>query len=175
MSGRNLEREEVQKLLTEGRVGPLEGFRSKMGRPFSAMVQFDKTEGKQSFDFGENADSAAKINFAELPSIGTCPACKTGTIHDTGTAWQCSNVGKCKFRMGKSLCQREIPREQVEKILTVGKTDLIPRFISKKGRPFSAYLKLEDGKVTFEFEPREKKAPAAKKPATRKKAATASK
>ena len=174
MSGRNLEREEVEKLLTEGRVGPLEGFRSKMGRPFSAMVQFDKTEGKQSFDFGENADSAAKINFAELPSIGTCPACKTGTIHDTGTAWQCSNVGKCKFRMGKSLCQREIPREQVEKILTVGKTDLIPRFISKKGRPFSAYLKLEDGKVTFEFEPREKKAPAAKKPATRKKAATAS-
>jgi DNA topoisomerase-3 len=77
--------------------------------------------------------------------------------------------------MGKSLCQREIPREQVEKILTVGKTDLIPRFISKKGRPFSAYLKLEDGKVTFEFEPREKKAPAAKKPATRKKTATASK
>jgi hypothetical protein len=29
----------------------------------------------------------------------------------------------------------------------------------------------KDGKVTFEFEPREKKAPAAKKPATRKKAA----
>ncbi len=67
----------------------------------------------------------------------------------------------------------KIPREQVEKILTVGKTDLIPRFISKKGRPFSAYLKLEDGKVTFEFEPREKKTPAAKKPATWKKAATA--
>jgi DNA topoisomerase-3 len=73
--------------------------------------------------------------------------------------------------MGKSLCQKEIPREQVEKILTVGKTDLIPRFISKKGRPFSAYLKIEDGKVTFEFEPREKKAPAAKKLASRKKAA----
>ena len=96
-----------------------------------------------------------------------------GTIHDTGTAWQCSNVGKCKFRMGKSLCQREIPREQVEKILTVGKTDLIPRFISKKGRPFSAYLKIEDGKVTFEFEPREKKAPATKKPIARKKTPSA--
>jgi hypothetical protein len=36
----------------------------------------------------------------------TCPACKTGTIHDTGTAWQCSNVGKCKFRMGKSLASK---------------------------------------------------------------------
>ena len=76
--------------------------------------------------------------------------------------------------MGKSLCQKEIPREQVEKIITQGKTDLIPRFISKKGRPFSAYLKLEEGKVTFEFEPREKKTPATKKPSTRKKAATGS-
>ena len=168
MAGRTFEREEVQTLLTEGRVGPLEGFRSKMGRPFAATVQFDKAEGKQSFDFGDSADSAASINFAALPSIGTCPACKTGTIHDTGTAWQCSNVGACKFRMGKSLCQREIPREQIDKLIAEGKTSLIPRFISKKGRPFSAYLTLEGDKVKFEFEPREKKAPSAKKPAAKK-------
>src|SRR5262249_6053477 len=36
MSGREFEREEVAKLLTEGRVGPLEGFRSKLGRAFNA-------------------------------------------------------------------------------------------------------------------------------------------
>jgi DNA topoisomerase-3 len=173
MAGRQFEREEVERLLTNGSVGPLEGFRSKLGRPFSAIVRFDKDEGKQSFDFGDSADSAASLNFAELPSIGACPACKTGTIHDTGTAWQCSNVGKCKFRMGKSLCQKEIPREQVEKLLAAGKTDLIPRFISKKGRPFSAYLKLEGDKVGFEFEPREKKAPTAKKKAPPKKTAAA--
>jgi DNA topoisomerase-3 len=144
-----------------------------MGRPFAAVVQFDKTEGKQSFDFGDSTDSAARLDFSQLPSIGQCPACKTGTVHDTGTAWQCSNTAKCKFRMGKSLCQKEIPREQVEKILTVGKTDLIPRFISKKGKPFSAYLTLEGDKVKFEFEPR---APREKKPGTpRKKAAAARK
>jgi DNA topoisomerase-3 len=51
--------------------------------------------------------------------------------------------------------------------LTVGKTDLLPRFISKKGKPFSAYLKLEGAKVVFEFEPR---APREKKPAAKKKA-----
>ena len=166
MSGRQFEREEVEKLLTDLRVGPLEGFRSKLGRPFNAVVQFDKTEGKQSFDFGDSPDSAARIDFSQLPSIGQCPACKEGTIHDTGTSWQCSNTAKCKFRMGKTLCQKEIPREQVEKILTVGKTDLLPRFISKKGKPFSAYLKLEGAKVVFEFEPR---APREKKPATAKK------
>jgi DNA topoisomerase-3 len=166
MAGRQFEREEVEQLLKNLRVGPLEGFRSKMGRPFAAVVQFDKTEGKQTFDFGDSANSAASINFAELPSIGQCPACKTGTIHDTGNAWMCSNVGQCKFRMSKSLCQKEIPREQVEKLITSGKTDLMPRFISKKGRPFSAYLKVEESKVVFEFEPREKKAPAAKKAGT---------
>jgi DNA topoisomerase-3 len=69
--------------------------------------------------------------------------------------------------MGKTLCQKEIPREQVEKLITEGKTDLIHRFISKKGRPFSAFLKLEKDKVSFEFEERERKPAAAKKTAAR--------
>jgi DNA topoisomerase-3 len=44
--------------------------------------------------------------------------------------------------------------------MTTGKTDLLPKFISKKGRPFSAHLKLENGKIGFEFaakQPRAKK------------------
>ena len=45
------------------------------------------------------------------------------------------------------------------KLLATGKTDLLHRFISKKGRPFSAYLvRKPDGSVGFEFEVREKKA-----------------
>ena len=169
MAGRQLEREETQALLENGHVGPLEGFRSKMGRPFSAVVKLD-AEGKQSFDFGDSSDSSRTIDFTNLPSIGTCPACKTGTIHDTGTAWQCNNTSACKFRMGKSLCQKEVPQEQVVKLIETGKTDLIPRFISKKGRPFSAFLKLENGKVGFEFEERKaapKKAPARTKAAAK--------
>jgi len=46
---------------------------------------------------------------------------------------------------------REIPKEQAQKLLTTGKTDLLESFISKRGRPFAAYLKLDDGKVGFEF------------------------
>jgi len=152
MAGRQFEREEVQALLENGKVGPLEGFRSKLGRPFAALVKLDP-EFKQSFDFGDS-DSSEAIDFSALPSIGVCPACKTGTIHDTGPAWQCSNTPACKFRMGKSLCQKEVPREQIVKLIETGKTDLIPRFISKKGRPFSAFLKIEGGKVGFEFEAR---------------------
>jgi len=47
--------------------------------------------------------------------------------------------------------RREIPEEQAQKLLTTGKTDLLEGFISKRGRPFSAYMKLKDGKVGFEF------------------------
>ena len=51
----------------------------------------------------------------------------------------------------------------MQKLLAAGKTDLLHRFISKKGRPFSAFLaRGEDGKVTFEFAPREPKAAKAK-------------
>ncbi|HEV8244607.1 MAG TPA: topoisomerase C-terminal repeat-containing protein, partial [Polyangiaceae bacterium] len=63
-----------------------------------------------------------------------------------------------------------------QKLLTTGKTDLLHRFISKKGRPFSAYLtRGDDGKVTFEFAPREAKAPKSKAPAPAKAPAKAKK
>jgi DNA topoisomerase III len=41
--------------------------------------------------------------------------------------------------------------EQAQRLLSEGKTDLLDGLISKRRRPFSAYLKLEDGKVAFEF------------------------
>ena len=52
--------------------------------------------------------------------------------------------------VSKMILGREIPK-QAQKLLTTGKTGLLEGFISKRGRPFSAYLKLEDGKVGFEF------------------------
>ena len=169
MAGRELEREEVKTLLEQGRVGPLEGFRSKMGRPFSAVVKLDG-DCKQTFDFGDaDKDNAAPVDFSAAPLIAACPVCKKGQVHDIGAAFVCTEQpGKgCSFRMGKVILQREIPAEQVRKLLETGKTDLIPRFISKKGRPFSAFLKLEKGgKVGFEFEERKaapKKASAPKK------------
>jgi DNA topoisomerase-3 len=80
---------------------------------------------------------------------------------------------KCDFRTGKIILQRVIEPEQVQKLLTTGKTDLLHRFISKKGRPFSAFLtRGEDGKVSFEFAPREPKV-ARPKGATRARKAAA--
>ena len=154
MAGRELEREEIKSLLQERIVGPLGGFRSRVGRPFSAVVKLDG-DFKQVFDFGDSADQQAEqVDFSKLPALGPCPVCKSGTIYDTGSAYQCSNAKSCKFRMGKTICQREIPPEQVFKLIETGKTELISQFISKKGKPFSAFLKLQNGKVGFEFEER---------------------
>jgi DNA topoisomerase-3 len=166
MSGRELEREEVAKLLTEKRIGPLEGFRSKLGRGFNAVVMLDEKEWRQTFDFEkDDAANGAAPDLSQAKSLGET---ENGAVYETETSYLCipAKEGEKPIRMGKALCQRAIAPEQALKIFRDGKSDLIPRFISKKGRPFSAYLKLDAGKITFEFEPRVKK-PAKAKPAAK--------
>jgi DNA topoisomerase-3 len=163
MAGRLFNAEEMNKLLTESKVGPLEGFRSKLGRKFSAIVKLGE-DFKQQFDF-ENGDSEAqKIDKEKHESLGLCPICQKGEIYDMEKAYVCENAiaspKTCSFRISKFILQREIPKEQVQKLIAAGITDLLPKFISKKGRAFSAHLKLENGKVGFEFAP---KAPKKKK------------
>lgn len=165
MAGRLFEREELVKLLTEKRVGPLEGFRSKIGRKFNAIVKLGE-EFKPEFDFGENGhDQPVTIDAAKHESLGLCPICQKGQVYVLDRAYACENaVAKektCTFRISKNILHREIPKEQVQKLISTGKTDLLPKFVSKKGRPFSAHLKLENGKVGFEFAARKPKKPAA--------------
>lgn len=168
LAGRLFDPEEVKTLLNEGRVGPLEGFRSKIGRAFSAIVKIG-AELKPEFDFGnpDEDENGNAIDFSQYPVIADCTVCNQGKVHEMEAAYVCENTPKkkCKFRMGKSILQCEIPPQEVVKLLETGKTSLLRKFISKKGRPFDAFLKLEEGKVTFEFAPREAK--------PKKKAATA--
>ena len=167
MAGRLFDRAEIEKLLVDGRVGPLEGFRSKMGRKFNAPVKLGE-DFKQQFDFGENGNGGPlTIDKDRHEAIGVCPVCHNGTVYALENAFVCEHAlatpKTCSFRVSKVILQREIPREQVQKLMTVGKTDLLPKFISKKGRPFSAHLKLENGKIGFEFaqkKPRAKKTTA---------------
>ncbi len=164
MAGRELERDEVITLLTAGKVGPLEGFRSKLGRAFSAVIAIGE-DHKQKFDFdndqaGGNGEPIVPVN---PEPVGQCKVCEKGKVFEIANAFICENVPAktCTFRMGKLILQREIPRAQVAKLLETGKTDLLPKFISSKTkRAFSAYLNLgKGGKVGFEFEPRAKKPP----------------
>ena len=105
-----------------------------------------------------------KIDFTGKEPIGKCPKCE-GPVFETETAYLCekSQAEKrpCKFKIGKTILQQPIASEQVVKLLTNGRTDLLKEFISKAGKPFSAYLVLDDmGKVGFEFPPRESESSA---------------
>ena len=165
LAGRPLEREDITALLTKKSVGPLEGFRSRFGKPFSAELEFDP-EWKLKFVFGEReGDPAAEAAIRNSEAIAPCPVCKKGTIREGVTSYVCDqSIGAektCEFRTGKTILQRSIPREEIVRLAETGRTNLIAGFVSKKGRKFAAYLKLEGKKVGFEFEPREPKAPKA--------------
>ena len=78
---------------------------------------------------------------------------------ETETQYVCekSQAAKkpCKFRAGRTILRQPLDRAQLGKLLADGRTDLLAGFISKAGKPFSAFLVLEDGgKIGFEFPPR---------------------
>jgi len=61
MAGRGLGEAELRQLIADGRTGPLDGFRSKAGRPFTARLRLD-AEGKVGFDFADGGRSSATEN-----------------------------------------------------------------------------------------------------------------
>lgn len=168
---RQFEIAEVEELLKERTIGPLQGFRSKMGRPFAAILRIVRDEEiknfKLEFDFGQNDDSedGEGVDFTGQTPLGPCPKCNGG-VYEMGLAYVCEHsVAKpktCDFRSGRIILQQEILPEQMAKLLNDGKTDLLPGFISQRTRrPFKAFLvRGKDGKVSFEFEERKAKAPA---------------
>lgn len=171
---RQFEIPEVEELLKTKQIGPLTGFRSKMGRPFSAILKLveDKEAGyKLEFDFGQDSgdESGEPPDFSTQEPLGLCPKCG-GKVYEHGMRYVCENSvaqpKTCDFTSGKVILQQEISREQFQKLLSDGKTDLLPNFKSSRtGRTFKAYLaKQKDGKIGFEFEEKAPRKTASKTP-----------
>jgi DNA topoisomerase-3 len=170
--GRQFEIEEVEELLQKRTIGPLQGFRSKMGRPFAAILRIVRDEEiknfKLEFDFGQDQEEGEGegVDFTGQTPLGPCPKCNGG-VYEMGLAYVCEHqVAKpktCDFRSGRIILQQEILPEQMAKLLNDGKTDLLPGFVSQRTRrPFKAFLvRGKDGKISFEFEERKAK-PGAK-------------
>ena len=177
--GRSFELTEAESLLRDKKIGPLEGFRSKAGWPFSAELKLvrddDIANWKLEFDFGEDAkreaESGEPVDFSAQQSLGACPKCR-GQVYEHGTNYVCEHAlgahVTCDFKTGRIILQQPVSREQTSKLLLSGKTDLLDGFVSNKTRrKFKAYLVYDakDGKVGFEFEPRPQRGaarPAAK-------------
>jgi DNA topoisomerase-3 len=164
VSSREFAPEEIETLIVKRSVGPFTGFRSRAGKPFAAVVRLSP-EFRAEFDFGPQvgADGTTEaVDFSGQTPLGPCPKCG-GRVFEQPVAYTCENsVGparRCDFRSGRVILQRPIETEQIQKLLATGRTDLLHRFISRKGRPFSAFLvRGADGKVGFEFAPRPAKA-----------------
>jgi DNA topoisomerase-3 len=163
VAGRQFEAKEIEELLATRRVGPLTGFRNKMGRPFSALIQLN-AENAPEFDFGQSRDGddrvSEEVDFSGSEALGACPKCGA-QVFEHGMAYVCEkSVGSaksCDFRSGTVILQQTVEPEQMRKLLRTGRTDLLGHFVSARTRrKFSAYLvRGADGKVGFEFEKRE--------------------
>ena len=157
--GRQFELPEVEALLRDKVIGPLTGFRSKMGRPFSAILKITD-EHKLEFDFGQSNDddeNAEPVDFGDQPSLGPCPKCGS-RVYPHGMSYVCEkSVGpqkSCDFRSGREILQQPIEPEQMTRLLTEGKTELLTGFVSSRTRrKFKAFLvRQPDGKISFEFD-----------------------
>ncbi len=178
-AGRTFETAEADQLLRDRRIGPLEGFRSKAGWPFTAEVAIVRDEEagnyKLEFDFGDDRaaeESGELVDFGDQVSLGDCPVCGA-PVYEHGANYVCSKAvptaaqptPSCSFKSGKVILQQPVERSQMSKLLATGKTDLLDKFVSMRTRRnFKAFLAWdkEAGKVNFEFEQRESKFPPRK-------------
>ncbi|MBO7521218.1 MAG: topoisomerase C-terminal repeat-containing protein, partial [Opitutales bacterium] len=180
MGNRKMSKEEVAELLQNKIIGPLDGFKSKQGKPYSAFLKLDD-EFKVKFQFGtatsENAEHSRGLKLEDLSGaeeICKCPKCKGGMLLETTSQYVCSNSTHknepCSFKIWRTMLSHAIRREEVKSLVETGKTPLIDDFVSKRtGKKFSAYLVLkEGGEIGFEFE---KRAPKAKGASAKKSSA----
>jgi len=186
--GRYINRSLAKKLLDERDSGPLEGFVTMRGRPYSGRIrlsdelqlEFEQVAGlKSSDDDGVVEPELASFPVDPSPFL-PCPRCDTGKVVETSTHFECHQPeadgkqdpkGKpgCGLVIPRLVCKRELTRADVTPWLSkeTAATEWIDDFISRKGRPFTARLiRKENGHHGFEFKPREKRkaaSPAGKK------------
>jgi DNA topoisomerase-3 len=165
ISGRRMLEEELKILLENREIGPIEGFRSKTGKMYSAKLVLDENNGiKFSFPNNREFESVEELTLEKLkayPILGKCCCCGRD-VHATEGAYVCENFvdeKKCSLHLGRRILEQRIDETQAKKLLEEGKSDLLENFCSKRtGRIFAAFLTLNtEGKIGFEFAPRERK------------------
>jgi DNA topoisomerase-3 len=168
---RELKRDEVISCLETGRTPLIEDFISKFGRPFKAYLvragakanfEFPPREPKTGKDGKPVARKAkAPLDLAAAAKLGPSPAHKDGVLYQTADAYVVAKPGaddapRAVFQTKLEVAGRKIEPATVQQLLADGRTELLDGFMSKAGRPFSAFLVLskDKKKAEFEFPPR---------------------
>src|SRR5215468_4660167 len=180
ISGRYLDKRTVRSLIANGTSGEIDGFTARSGRTYRGTLTLDteawKVEVKSA---GWNDESSSETPEYEVDPepLGRCPFEEDCAIVESPTLFVCerrlkeSELSKeerkkrkedgapqsCGLVLPRTVCKREITREEAEFYLRTGKTELLTDFTSRFGRPFSATLVLKDtGRHGFEFPPRKR-------------------
>jgi DNA topoisomerase-3 len=156
LGGRVMREEEVVDLIKGKTIGPFSDFRSKKGKPFTASIHLKNN--KVDFIFADSTDGLDIGSIKKNGSLGTSPIDQT-RVFETPAGYMSEsaldNDVKNGLRISKVILDKDISPEHIKQLLTEGKTELIKGFISKKRKPFDAYLLLDKkGKISFEFPPR---------------------
>ncbi len=199
-SGRYLDRKTIETLLRDRKTGEIDGFTARNGRTYRATIEIDEDDWNlkvKSVGWNEDSQSDQVEYDVNTEPLGECPQkCGTNVI-ESPTQFLCQrkneetglskeelkqrkkdDVPSCTFVLPRTVCKREITRDEALHYLKEGKTEVLTDFTSRFGRPFSATLFLkETGRHGFEFPPRKAKGAtddgdgAASKKTTKKKAA----
>jgi len=171
-SGRYLDRSAVAALLRDGKTGPLDGFTARSGRTYRGVIEIDREAwrlkvGSLGWNEGEGVSDVPEYDVDSEP-VGRCPFDEECSVVEAPTQFICERklkeeeLGKdearpksCGFVLPRTVCKREITRDEAAVYLLTGKTELLSDFTSRFGRPFAATLVLkENGRHGFEFQPR---------------------
>jgi len=156
LGGRVMQDSEIVALIKGETIGPFADFRSKKGKAFSASVHLNNN--KVEFIFANSTDDLDIESITSTPPLGNSPTDDT-PVFETPAAYMSHSAlngdDKKGLKISKMILAKEITPENIRQLLRDGKTELIQGFISKKRRPFDAYLLLaKNGKISFEFPPR---------------------
>jgi DNA topoisomerase-3 len=171
-SGRYLDRGTMRTLLRDGKTGVLDGFTARSGRTYRAWIEIDREAWQLKVRSAGWDEGGAVVDVPEYEvnpePLGRCPFEEECSVVESPTQFVCERALKdeeagkdesrpksCGFVLPRTVCKREITREEALVYLASGKTELLSDFTSRFGRPFSATLVLKKtGRHGFEFQPR---------------------
>ena len=148
-SGRYFDRETVSRLLSDTKIEDLHGFFGQNDNEYTATVSITK-EGISVASTSSDL-SPQDVN---QESLGPCPLCGEGKAQETPTHIVCT-TDSCKLDVPREINKRQMSREELKHLISDRKTPQLEGFISRYGKPFSAFITLKDnGRIGYEFPPR---------------------
>ena len=133
--GKRLNDKQIIDLVKSGETEVIRNFKSKNGKTFDAKLKMGDSN-KIEFEFSKKEEKSTI-------------KCKCGKPMDSNKwNYECSN---CNIKIPKQLCGLLLPESAIKDLITKGSTKQISGFKSKSGKNFKTKLKLENGKVEFDF------------------------